>query len=61
MLDRQYGNVVFECDSCNEVLKTETRDFDDARDHAAQGVEGAEDRRRVATRVPELRDRSIKP
>jgi hypothetical protein len=31
MLDRQYGMIVFECDSCNEVLKTETRDFDDAR------------------------------
>jgi hypothetical protein len=30
MLDRQYGMIVFECDSCNEVLKTETRDFDDA-------------------------------
>jgi hypothetical protein len=31
MLDRQYGKIAFECDSCNEVLKTETRDFDDAR------------------------------
>ena len=30
MLDRQYGMIVFECNSCNEVLKTETRDFDDA-------------------------------
>ena len=30
MLDRQYGMIVFECDSCSEVLKTETRDFDDA-------------------------------
>jgi hypothetical protein len=31
MLDRQYGKIVFECDSCQEILKTETRVFDDAR------------------------------
>ena len=30
MLDRQHGKIVFECDSCNEVLETETRDFDEA-------------------------------
>ena len=30
MLDRQYGKIVFECNSCNDVLKTEARDFDDA-------------------------------
>jgi Fe2+ or Zn2+ uptake regulation protein len=30
MLDRQHGKIVFECDSCNEVLETETSDFDDA-------------------------------
>jgi hypothetical protein len=31
MLDRQQGKIIFECDSCKEVLETETRDFDDAR------------------------------
>ena len=31
MLDRQKGNVVFECDGCNEVLETGTGDFDAAR------------------------------
>jgi hypothetical protein len=31
MLDRQYGGIVFECDSCQEVLKTGTCVFDDAR------------------------------
>jgi hypothetical protein len=30
VLDRQYGKIVFECDSCNEVLRTDMRDFDDA-------------------------------
>ena len=30
MLDRQHGTIVFECDSCNEVLETETRNFDGA-------------------------------
>jgi hypothetical protein len=29
MLDRQHGKIVFECDSCDAVLATETRDFDD--------------------------------
>jgi hypothetical protein len=31
VLERQYGKIVFECDSCDAVLKTDTRDFDDAR------------------------------
>jgi hypothetical protein len=30
MLDRQHGKIVFECDSCNHVLETETSDFDEA-------------------------------
>jgi hypothetical protein len=30
MLDRQHGKIVFECDSCNEVLETETSDFVEA-------------------------------
>jgi len=30
MLDRQKGNVVFECDGCDEVLETETSNFDAA-------------------------------
>ena len=60
MLDRQYGMIVFECDSCNEVLKTETRDFDDARlimkanEWKAQKIGG-----RVDSCVPELRDRAM--
>jgi len=32
MMDRQRGKILFECDSCDEVLNTETGDFDDARD-----------------------------
>lgn len=32
MMDRQSGKILFECDSCDEVLNTETGDFDDARD-----------------------------
>ena len=32
MIDRQNGGIIYvECDSCNEVLDTETRDFDEAR------------------------------
>lgn len=32
MIDRQNGGVIFvECDSCDEVLDTETKDFDEAR------------------------------
>lgn len=30
MLDRQHNNLIFECDSCSEVLETETRDFSEA-------------------------------
>lgn len=30
-LDRVEGQIVFYCDSCPEVLETETRDFDEAR------------------------------
>lgn len=30
MIDRQYGKIVFECDSCPEVLDTGTDDFSDA-------------------------------
>jgi len=30
MLDRQHGKIVFECDSCDAVLDTETGDFDEA-------------------------------
>ncbi len=30
MLDRQKGGIVFECDGCNEVLETETSNFDAA-------------------------------
>lgn len=31
MLDRQKGDIVFECDGCGEVLETGTGDFDAAR------------------------------
>jgi hypothetical protein len=31
MIDRQHGNLVYECDTCGETLETDTRDFDDAR------------------------------
>ena len=30
MIDRQGGDVVFECDSCDEVLETEQADFNSA-------------------------------
>jgi len=30
MLDRQKGNIIFECDGCADVLETETGDFDSA-------------------------------
>jgi hypothetical protein len=30
VLDRQRGVILFECDSCDEVLDTETKDFDEA-------------------------------
>lgn len=31
MIDRQGGKILVECDSCDEVLDTETADFDEAR------------------------------
>jgi hypothetical protein len=31
MLDRQRGKYIFECDSCGEVLETDTTDFNEAR------------------------------
>lgn len=30
MIDRQHGEVVFECDSCNETLPTGETEFGDA-------------------------------
>lgn len=30
MIDRQHGKVLFECDSCDQVLDTDTDDFADA-------------------------------
>lgn len=30
VLDRQHGDVVFECDGCGEVLETDTADFGSA-------------------------------
>ena len=30
MLDRQKGNIIFKCDGCDEVLDTETSNFDAA-------------------------------
>ena len=30
MLDRQKGNIVFECDGCDDVLDTGTSNFDAA-------------------------------
>lgn len=32
MIDRQKGRLVIECDSCPEVLDTETNDFNEARE-----------------------------
>lgn len=32
MLERIHGDINFECDTCPEVLDTETSDFDSARD-----------------------------
>ena len=31
MLDRQHGNICFECDVCGDTLETEERDFTDAK------------------------------
>jgi len=30
MLDRQRGDLIFECDACGDVLETETSNFDSA-------------------------------
>lgn len=30
MLDRQHGTIVFECDACGEVLRTDEHDFNEA-------------------------------
>ena len=33
MIDRQMGGIIFvECDSCDAVLDTDTKDFDEARE-----------------------------
>ena len=32
MIDRQHGKILVECDSCDQVLDTETSDFDEARE-----------------------------
>lgn len=32
MIDRQKGRLLIECDSCPEVLDTETNDFNEARE-----------------------------
>lgn len=34
MIDRQGGNLVFECDSCNETLESATSDFSSAWNQA---------------------------
>lgn len=34
MIDRQYGKIVFECDSCPEIFDAETKDFSDAWERA---------------------------
>lgn len=31
MIDRQGGKIIVECDSCDEVLETETAEFTEAR------------------------------
>jgi hypothetical protein len=31
MLDRQSGDIIFECDGCGEVLATDTGNFNAAR------------------------------
>ena len=31
MIDRQGGKILVECDSCDEVLETETGEFDEVR------------------------------
>lgn len=32
MIDRQGGRILVECDSCDEVLDTDTADFSEARE-----------------------------
>ncbi len=32
MLDRIHGQIVFICDGCDDVLETETTDFNEARE-----------------------------
>jgi hypothetical protein len=32
MMDRSHGKISFECESCSEVIDTETSDFNDARE-----------------------------
>lgn len=32
MRDRQFGQIVVECDACGDTLETETKDFAEARD-----------------------------
>lgn len=32
MLERQHGEIVVECDTCDATLATDTADFDEARD-----------------------------
>lgn len=34
MIDRQGGDLVFECDSCSETLESETSDFNSAWNRA---------------------------
>jgi uncharacterized C2H2 Zn-finger protein len=38
MIERQGGKILIECDSCDEVLDTDTADFEEAR--AAMRREG---------------------
>ena len=32
MLNRQHGTIFFECDGCGDILFTEQKTFDEARD-----------------------------
>ena len=32
MLDRQFGQIIVECDACGDTLQTETKDFAEARE-----------------------------
>lgn len=31
MIERQYGKIIFICDSCGDSLETDTKDFEEAR------------------------------